>query len=131
MTPDHKLIARPAAKRGPQALHRFKPRPGPEADARYLAWIRHLPCLLCTRQSTPTEAHHFGPRGFSRKSPDRQALPLCREHHRTGADSAHQLGRLFAHHHNIDPLAEIERLNAAYDQPVYDQPVSDWGGTAA
>ena len=85
-------------------------------DREYLRWIKSQPCTVpgC-RQSTPTEAHHFGPRAFTRKAPDRKTLPLCMEHHRTGREAAHALGRRFAEHHKIHPEFEIVRLNREYD----------------
>jgi hypothetical protein len=84
-------------------------------DRAYLAWIHTLPCLVGERQTTPTEAHHAGPRAFGRKAPARCALPLCREHHRTGRTAVHRLGKQFWAYHGIDPQAEIARLNKEFD----------------
>jgi hypothetical protein len=90
-----------------------------QRDPAYLTWIRSLPCLICQhhgeRQQTPTEAHHFGPRGLSQKVPDRQAVPLCIEHHRTGRTAVHVLGKRFADHHCIEIWQAIEQLNQQYD----------------
>ncbi len=92
-------------------------------DPRYLQFIRLLPCLICRmrrlRQRSPTEAHHYGPRGLGTKVPDKQAIPLCGiEHHRLGREAVHVLGRRFADHHKIDVWGEIERLNTAYAESL-------------
>lgn len=62
-------------------------------DPAYLAAVRSLPCVICDgwglRQTTPTEAHHtICGRYGQHKTPDREAIPLCRHHH-TGADGIH------------------------------------------
>lgn len=91
-------------------------------DPKYLTWIRSLPCLICQhhgeRQQYPTEAHHYGPRGLGQKVPDRQAIPLCIDHHRTSRTAVHVLGRRFAEFHGIDIWQEIERLNQQYDSGI-------------
>ena len=88
-------------------------------DLEYLLWIKSQPCIIpACRQTTVTEAHHFGPRAFTKKAPDRKALPLCMEHHRTGREAAHALGRRFGDHHRIDPQREILRLNTEYQREV-------------
>ena len=68
-------------------------------DPGYLARLHDLPCCICDafgmRQSTPTEAHHIiCGRGGNRKTPDDDAIPICRAHHRTGED-----GFLAVHKH--------------------------------
>ena len=60
----------------------------PRRDPNYLRFIRRLPCVACARPTT-IDAAHFGPHGLGQKSDDRQTLPLCRKHHRTGSDSYH------------------------------------------
>ena len=55
-------------------------------DPAYLAIIHELPCVICEafgfRQTSITEAHHTICGRFSgRKTPDRQAIPLCQCHH--------------------------------------------------
>jgi len=65
----------------------------------YLAIVRQQPCCICERfglvQTTPTEAHHvICARGGNRKTPDDDAIPVCRAHHRTGED-----GFLSVHKH--------------------------------
>jgi len=71
------------------------------------------------QQLTPTEAAHVGLRGLRQKCSDRETLPLCAEHHRTGPDSHHVLGKRFWEHHGIDrdiwvaAYAEAQRRDAA------------------
>ena len=78
---------------------RSKPRRGRERDSKYLAWLRTKPCFICRLdrlvQTSPTEAAHVGLRGLGQKCHDREAVPLCGEHHRLGPDSHHQLGKGF------------------------------------
>jgi len=83
----------------------------PTRSAKYLAWIRTQPCLVC-RSTRWIEAAHTGPHGLGQKSPDTSAVPLCAAHHRTGKDSYHRLGpRKFAEVHNLDLAAIVQRLN--------------------
>lgn len=85
-------------------------------DPEYLAFIHTLPCtLLCDRCEGLVEAHHAGDHGFSQKAPDRTALPLCAWHHRTGAFSAHVLGRRFWGFYKIDRQKLVAELNAQYE----------------
>jgi hypothetical protein len=84
----------------------------PTRNAKYLAWIRTLPCLVCGR-TTGVEAAHTGPHGVAQKSPDTSAVPLCVRHHRTGRDSYHKLGpRAFERRHRFDIRSVVARLNA-------------------
>jgi len=83
----------------------------PVRNARYLAWIRNQPCLVCGATRW-IEAAHTGPHGLGQKSPDTSAVPLCAKHHRTGNDSYHRLGpRMFGERHNLDLAAIVRRLN--------------------
>ena len=55
-------------------------------DPEYLAALHGLPCVICEAfgmvQTSPTEAHHTICGRFSgRKTPDRQAIALCKCHH--------------------------------------------------
>ena len=64
----------------------------------------------------PTEPHHAGDHGYAQLAPDRTALPLCAEHHRTGKDAAHgPLGKNFWKHHDIPRDEMIAALNSAYE----------------
>lgn len=102
----------------------------PERDEKYLAFIRRQPCILCDdamerrafvdgvpyRQETHTEAAHAGERGFRQKCSDRETIPLCVRHHRTGKDSHHVLGKRFWGHHDINREAVIAGYNKLYEQ---------------
>lgn len=50
-------------------------------SARYMAYIRTLPCLICGDKS---QAHHITyaqPRAMSSKTSDAFCVPLCAKHH--------------------------------------------------
>lgn len=64
----------------------------PPRNARYRAWIRSLPCLVCDT-TIGVEAAHTGPHGFGEKASDFTCIPLCREHHRTGNEALDKIGR--------------------------------------
>jgi hypothetical protein len=88
---------------------RLQPRRGPDRSPEYLAWIRTLGCVVCSRVSgaaTVVEAAHtnaLGPRGIGQKTTDFSAIPLCGAHHRENPDSYHRLGeQKFSHTHGID-----------------------------
>lgn len=110
-------------------------------DPAYLEWLHTLPCLCCwgfpggyqpsgtclvyweyerlngnPSQGTPTEAAHVGLRGLSQKCPDREAIPLCREHHTQDPFSSHRMGKKFWEHYGIDRDALIQSLNRAYKE---------------
>ena len=71
----------------------------PRRDRQHLASLRRQDCEACRKlgiaQTTPTEAAHMGSHALGRKASDRDARPLCAEHHRFAIDSAHVLGRNF------------------------------------
>jgi hypothetical protein len=94
-------------------------------DPQYLAWIRTLPCWLCENfhfdQRTRTEAAHVGRRGLSQKCPDREAIPLCTHHHRTGSASQHVLGKDFWTVWNVDRANIVSALNTYYHNSVLAQ----------
>ena len=51
-------------------------------DRKYLKWISDQICLLCL--TNPCQAHHLTfamPRGFSQKTGDQWAVPICYTHH--------------------------------------------------
>ena len=84
----------------------------PHRDSKYLQWIRTLPCVVCGTNRN-VEAAHTGAHGLGQKSPDSSAIPLCIRHHRTGADSYHELGaRRFAAVHELNIQETVARLNA-------------------
>ncbi len=86
-------------------------RRGPVRDKVYLAFIRKLPCVICGCRYG-IEAHHAGIHGLGQKACDRSTIPLCPKHHRTGADSLHNLGpRRFEQVHGIILADLVVRLN--------------------
>ncbi len=88
----HNRETPPERKPPAKAKRAGTPRRGPERDAKYLAWIRRLPCAAC-RIEGRSEAAHTGDHGISQKSSDYSAIPLCAACHRTGPHSYHRLGR--------------------------------------
>lgn len=61
-------------------------------DPAYLEAVRQLPCVICEAfgepQNSPTTAHHWiMGRGGNRKTPDQEAIPLCRGHHQGDFDT--------------------------------------------
>lgn len=96
-----------------------------DIDPKFLAFLRTCRCCVCAakglEQTTPTEAAHSGPRGLGMRCPDRQSIGLCAEHHRTGRDAQHVLGKRFAAHHGID----IDILFAKYAR-MYDAGLPEW-----
>jgi len=105
-------------RRVPVRKMRLRPRRGPDRSPEYLAWIRTLSCLVCSRVSggaTVIEAAHtnaLGSRGVGQKTSDFSAIPLCSWHHRAGQDSYHRLGeRWFAQAHQIHLLEVVQTLN--------------------
>lgn len=84
-----------------------------DKDPAYLEWLHGLTCMVCNRR--PVEAHHYGPRGYGTKAPDRRAIPLCVEHHQwPHKEAAHTLGKQWAEHHGIDVEDRIKKLQARY-----------------
>ncbi len=54
----------------------------PVRDAKYLAFIRMLPCVACGKKKWRMEAMHTGMHGLGQKASDLDALPGCHECHR-------------------------------------------------
>lgn len=106
---------------------RIKRRALADIDPAYLEWIRTLPCVVCQRrehgtgrflpvlQLGPTESAHIVDRGLGQKCPDRETIPLCVAHHRTGRHAHHKLGKRFWQHHGIDRDALLVELNTRYE----------------
>jgi hypothetical protein len=112
---------RPPKRRVPVRKMRLRPRRGPDRSPDYLAWMRTLPCIVCSRVSggaTVIEAAHtnvLGPRGIGQKSSDFSAIPLCAAHHRENLDSYHVLGeKEFSHEHGIDLKDLVLRLQSRF-----------------
>ena len=79
----------------PKKRRTGKPRRGPARDAKYLAWIRTQPCIVCIGVDGPSEAAHIGPHGMAQKASDYDTLPICAVHHRELQASLHKMGRRF------------------------------------
>ena len=100
------------------------PRRGSEPDDPYLKWIREQACAVCELLSIrrsqfsflKIEAAHVGERGMGQKCPDRQAIPLCIEHHTQGKHSYHRNARGFWAHWKLDRFELIEGFNARYEE---------------
>ena len=99
---------------------RRKPRRGPARDAKYLAWIRTLPCAVrpCHTANVwcKTEAAHSGAHGISQKASDYSAIPLCSWHHRLAPDSYHASAKEFFTRHGLDRKALVKELNERYER---------------
>ncbi len=106
------------ATRTPIKSKRAKPRRGTLKDPAYLDFIRGHQCCACkmwgASQSTPTEAAHVGERGLGQKCSDREAIPLCATHHRTGALAQHVLGKKFWAFHGLDRAKLIAQYQERY-----------------
>lgn len=70
--------ARPYRKMGP-----------PARSEHFLAFVREMPCCACCAPS-PSDPHHYGPRGTGQKTDDFRVVPLCRRCH----DVFHDTGAL-------------------------------------
>ena len=92
------------------------PRRGLVIDEAYLAFIRKLPCIVCGAVRY-VEAAHVGARGLGQKCSDREALPMCPAHHRTGPDAYHVLGgKSFWKVWGLDRFRLIEEHNRQYEE---------------
>src|ERR1039458_7788505 len=119
----------PPKRRVPVRKKRFQPRRGPDRSQEYLAWIRMLPCAVCSRVSgrvTVIEAagtNALGPRGMGQKTADFSAIRLSPGHHRENLDSYYVLGeREFSHRHGIDVKDLVLRLQSRFWQDVSASP---------
>jgi hypothetical protein len=122
------MQAKTAMKRKPMKKRARKAKPGD--NAAYLDWIRGLPCLICyadvvkmfgvealtCNSAVTTEAAHVGRRGLGQKCADLETVPLCMEHHRTGPEAHHVLGKAFWDFHGLDCGEVVEQLNAMYER---------------
>ncbi len=116
---------------------RTKPRKGVLKDPKYLAFIAQQPCFICSttlerdrKRKTPafclypelwmyqvgrTEVAHVGDRGLGQKCSDRETLPICERHHRTGPLALHKLGKKFWTHFGIDKAAQLSYYQSLYE----------------
>lgn len=97
---------------------RSKPRRGVVKDPAYLEFISGHKCCVCisweTEQATPTEVAHVGERGLGQKCDDRQTLPICERHHKTGKLALHVLGKAFWGHHGMDRDKLVKEYQEKY-----------------
>ena len=121
----------PPKRRVPVRRKRLRPRRSPDRSPEYLAWIRMLPCAVCSRMrdgSTVIEAAHtnaLGPRGLGQKTTDFSAIPLCAAHHREDLDSYHILGEKgFSHKHGVDLKDLVLRLQSRFWQQDVSAPLA-------
>ena len=100
----------------PKVAHeRVKPKQGRLIDNAHLAFVRRLPCAVCSTEGGVDAAHiRFGdltrdkkPAGMGMKPDDKWAVPLCRECHRTQHG---QNEKAFWAKCEIDALALAEKL---------------------
>ncbi len=91
MTSLRSWLARVILGRSPTCAKPRRRRITPLRIPEYREWVRTFPCAACGR-CYGIEAAHTGPRALSRKSSDRQCIPLCDVCHRTGRSSIHKLG---------------------------------------
>lgn len=86
-------------------------------DAKYLAWLRELPCVACGRTSTDSycsQAAHVrvgGDGGMGLKPSDYRAVPLCFMCHRAQHDYGE---RTFWERAKLDPQVVIATLLVRY-----------------
>lgn len=127
-------MKRSAIKRSTKPIRkRAKPRRGRERDVAYLRFISSQSCMACVTsghpsgnsdlilgylQCTPTEAAHVGERGLGQKCNDREAIPLCMDHHRLGKDAHHVLGKKFWKYHGLNREALIAHYNKLYQESL-------------
>ena len=69
-------ITRPFSHSQPEGV-REQPKPERYEDAKYLKWIKSLPCAWCGLR--PVDAHHWPT--VARRGHDYQTVPLCRSDH--------------------------------------------------
>ncbi|WP_407473486.1 Ref family recombination enhancement nuclease [Sulfitobacter sp. PM12] len=51
--------------------------------------VKELPCCICYKHG-PSDAHHvIHGRYGTRKAPDKDTIPLCKEHHQDGPEAIH------------------------------------------
>lgn len=95
----------------------------PEKDPEYLRWLRSQPCAIETcssqyhfRPQDMIEAAHIGEiRGLRQKCSDREAIPLCVDHHRNGPVSHHVLGKTFFLYWSFNRKELINKYNERYE----------------
>jgi hypothetical protein len=60
-----------------------------KAGTAYMLRVKELSCVICGHPP-PSDAHHWiHDRWGSRKTPDGEVIPLCKEHHQNGPEAIH------------------------------------------
>jgi len=97
------------------AIKRRPPRVRRDLNPRYLDWLRQQRCMLASAHCNGAiEAAHVGDRGLGQKCADREAVPLCAAHHRTGPGAHHVLGKKFWMFHGLHRDAVVLAYNAGF-----------------
>ena len=111
------------------ALQRYH---GREIDAKHIARIKQLPCLICQHYPPSEAAHirlqefayHAHMAGMAVKPADCMTVPLCDKHHRVGAQAEHTMGtRLFWRRQQIEPHEIAYALWLISSTPDVEDPV--------
>lgn len=86
------------------------------ADRRYFTRVAALGCILC---GGPAEIHHITGAGMGLKSSNRDVIPLCPPHHRTGGYgvAVHAGTKEWERIHGTQPelLAKVKALTESED----------------
>ena len=109
-------LARSPMKRRPR-----KARPGLD-DARYLRFVRALPCCAPRRIDGfgwsgcygIVEAHHLTGAGLSRKANDNETVPLCSKHHKNLHEFTGPFRDMTREQRRDWQLNQIRRVRALY-----------------
>lgn len=81
-------------------------------DEGYLSFLRTKPCCICGRVGETEAAHiRIGFRALGKKPDDKDATPLCAEHHRQ-QHATNEL--LFWGHHRLNPFEIAALLYAEF-----------------
>lgn len=120
-------------RRGPSALrpNARRTRNADPVGLEYLAWLKTLPCAVCRAgeisQFGETEAAHIGGNSAA-KAGNRSAIPLCREHHRTGPYAQERLKARFGEFWGIDVAALIVEYNSRFEAERWGKTIGelDW-----
>lgn len=85
-------------------------------DYKYLKFISEQPCMICGKQAEPHHEPLKKAYGTAFKGPDKETLPLCREHHTTGVKNRHSTGRkTFYKYYGIDWRKEVKKYQLMYN----------------
>jgi len=98
------------------------PRLNLKLDPVYCRWIRTQPCVVCSKWGLRMQGYagfvecaHVGMRGLRQKCDDRETIPLCVWHHRTGPHSVHA-GKGFWSHWKLNRYELIAEFNRRFER---------------